>query len=174
MTEIPQTRYTKALQHPDRLLGRRRRTGGPRIRHRHVVRRDHVGAPALDALPEASGEVLPSDLFERPGVGLSDRGPGRPLLELQRDDRRRGDGRRRLRGCDSLRIEATGSAVTTIPMWGDRMKRVGSAIVIASLALMLLPASPVRAGSVWDPDDPIYRLDIRWSARTNRPMGGSV
>ena len=42
------------------------------------------------------------------------------------------------------------------------MKRVGSAIVIASLALVLLPGVPARAGSVWDPNDPIYRLDIRW------------
>jgi hypothetical protein len=42
------------------------------------------------------------------------------------------------------------------------MKRVGSAILIASLALMLLPATPARAAGVWDPDDPIYRLDIRW------------
>jgi hypothetical protein len=42
------------------------------------------------------------------------------------------------------------------------MRRLGSAIVIASLALVLLPATPARAASVWDPDDPIYRLDIRW------------
>jgi hypothetical protein len=41
------------------------------------------------------------------------------------------------------------------------MKRVGIALVTL-LALTLFPASPARAASVWDPNEPIHRLDMRW------------
>lgn len=42
------------------------------------------------------------------------------------------------------------------------MKRAGVALVTVSLALALLPMSPAHAGGVWDPNEPIHRLDIRW------------
>jgi hypothetical protein len=42
------------------------------------------------------------------------------------------------------------------------MKRAGVALVTMSLALALLPRSPAHAGGVWDPNEPIHRLDIRW------------
>ncbi len=40
----------------------------------------------MGPLPRASGEVLRLILFDMRGVGLSDRGPEPPVLELQRDD----------------------------------------------------------------------------------------
>jgi hypothetical protein len=42
------------------------------------------------------------------------------------------------------------------------MKRIGLALASLSLALALLPSTPARAAGVWDPNEPIHRLDIRW------------
>jgi hypothetical protein len=42
------------------------------------------------------------------------------------------------------------------------MRRFGAWCVTASLVLLVLGAGPAQAGSVWDPNDPIRRLDIRW------------
>ena len=42
------------------------------------------------------------------------------------------------------------------------MKRIAPAFVVATLVLVALLPNPAHAAGVWDPNDPIRRLDIRW------------
>jgi len=51
------------------------------------------------------------------------------------------------------------------------MKRPGVGLVSLALALVVLAPLPARAGSVWDPNEPIHRLDIRWVGATMQADG---
>jgi hypothetical protein len=42
------------------------------------------------------------------------------------------------------------------------MRRIAPAIVATSLMFVILTGVPVRGAGVWDPNEPITRLDIRW------------
>ena len=42
------------------------------------------------------------------------------------------------------------------------MKRLSASAAVLTLALLVAAPTPARAGSVWDPNDPIRRLDLRW------------
>jgi hypothetical protein len=52
------------------------------------------------------------------------------------------------------------------------MRRLGVEIVSVALLLAVFTPTPARAGGVWDPNEPIHRLDIRWIGAYEQPSDG--
>lgn len=51
------------------------------------------------------------------------------------------------------------------------MRRAHRSILILTLAGLMLAPAPALAGSVWDPNDPRYGLDIKWVGVYVQPDG---